>query len=162
MNSEVEIDETDVKILEALIRDARTNLKDIAKDCGLSSTAVLRRVAHLKTTGVIVGTTLFIDASLLGYMYNATFGVSLEHDQEPAVSMLIRERAHLVVLSQSVGKYDLFAFVLAKGIDEIDSVKQAIRRNPGVKKIAVNIWSSKPYFLFENLIIKPTRTGELH
>ena len=34
MTNTVDIDETDVKILNMLIKEARTRLKDIAKECG--------------------------------------------------------------------------------------------------------------------------------
>ena len=59
----MKLDEIDVKILHALIRDARTNLKDIAKECGVSSNAIFKRVKHLRDEGVIVGTVLYADLS---------------------------------------------------------------------------------------------------
>ena len=37
----ISIDGTDDKILHLLIKDARTSLKDMAKECGISSVAVL-------------------------------------------------------------------------------------------------------------------------
>jgi DNA-binding Lrp family transcriptional regulator len=58
MNPEVKPDEIDGKILRALIRDAHTKLKEIADDCGLSSSAIVKRIKRLKGIGVIVGTTV--------------------------------------------------------------------------------------------------------
>ena len=76
MTSEVKLDEIDVKILSALIRDARTKLKEIAKECGLSSAAVFKRIKQLKSIGVIVGTTLYPDARQFGYTNVATIGIN--------------------------------------------------------------------------------------
>lgn len=159
MDPEVELDEIDVKILSALIRDARTKLKEIAKDCGVSSNAIIKRIKHLKSNGVIVGTTLFPDAKQFGYTHIATIGVNIDCAQETEIANLIRERArkNLIELSSSLGKYDLCAFMLAKSLQEVDNITQAIRKHPGVKRVAVNIWVSEPYFLLENLHMQPKR-----
>jgi DNA-binding Lrp family transcriptional regulator len=159
MNSEVELDEIDVKILGALIRDARTKLKEIAEECGLTSNAVFKRIKHLKDVGVIVGTTLYPDAREFGYTHVATVGVNLDYTQEDEIVKLILERTkmNLIELSSSLGKYDLTAFMFAKSLQELDSITQAIRKHPGVKRVAVNIWVTQPYFILENLDLKPTR-----
>jgi DNA-binding Lrp family transcriptional regulator len=159
MDSEVELDEIDTKILSALIRDARTKLKDIAEDCGLTSNAVFKRIKHLKDVGVIVGTTVYPDARQFGFTHIATVGVNLDYAQEDEIVKLILERAktNLIELSSSIGKYDLTAVMLTRSLEELDSITQAIRKHPGVKRVAVNIWVSQPCFLLENLNIQPTR-----
>jgi DNA-binding Lrp family transcriptional regulator len=153
MDSEVELDEIDTKILSALIRDARTKLKDIAEDCGLTSNAVFKRIKHLKDVGVIVGTTVYPDARQFGFTHIATVGVNLDYAQEDEIVKLILERAktNLIELSSSIGKYDLTAVMLTRSLEELDSITQAIRKHPGVKRVAVNIWVSQPCFLLENL-----------
>jgi DNA-binding Lrp family transcriptional regulator len=159
MTSEVELDEIDVKILNALIRDARTKLKEMAKDCGLTSNAIFKRIKHLKRIGVIVGTTLYPDAKQVGYTHIATIGINLDYGQEDEVVKLIQERAktNLIELSSAIGKYDLTALLLTKSLQELDKITQAIRKHPGVKRIAVNIYVSELYFLLENLELQPTR-----
>ena len=158
MPSEVELDEIDIKILDALIRDVRTKLKDIAKDCGLSSNAVYKRIKHLKEIGVIVGTTLFFDVSTFGFNVVATIGINLDYAQEREVIKLIQKRAlpNIIELSPSIGKYDLHAFLLTKSINELDSITQAIRKHPGVKRVVANIFVSRPYFFLTNLDMQPT------
>lgn len=159
MTSEVELDEIDVKILSALIRDVRTKLKDIAKECGLTSNAIFKRIKHLKSIGVIVGTTLYPDARTFGLMHVATIGVNLEYSHEDEILKFILEQAktNLIELSSSIGKYDICAFLLTRSLQELDSITQAIRKHPGVKRMAVNIWVSEPYFLLENFEPQPTK-----
>jgi DNA-binding Lrp family transcriptional regulator len=50
MSQKVEIDEVDTKILRMLVKDARTNLTAIAKNCSLSVNAIHKRV---KVTNLI-------------------------------------------------------------------------------------------------------------
>jgi Lrp/AsnC family leucine-responsive transcriptional regulator len=156
MDSIVEIDETDVKILRELIRDARRTLTDIAKQCGLSSTAVLNRVKRLKAKGVITGAVLFSDMSLSGHLYPASIEISLKPSQVTQVTKLIAEKVNLVMFSRSVGKENLFLFVVAKSIQEIDDLKQSIKGQPGIRGINVSFWGT-PNFNFENINLQPTR-----
>jgi len=159
MDSEVELDEIDVKILSALIKDVRTKLKEIAKDCGLTSNAIFKRIKHLKSIGVITGTTLYPDAKQFCYTHVATVGINLDYGQENEIIRLILEKAktNLIELSSSIGKYDLTAFMLTTSLQELDSITQDVRKHPGVKRIAVNIWVSEPYFPLENLDLQPNR-----
>ena len=156
MNNTVEIDEIDVKILRELIKDARAKLKDIAKTCGVSSTAIMNRIKRLKTTGVITGAVQYIDMSRLGYMQPATIGISLNYSQESQVVKLIRERAKVIMFDQSVGKNDLSIFCVAKNIKELDDLKQLIKKQPQIRRVTINLWST-PYPNFEKLDIQPTR-----
>lgn len=156
MNTQVEIDETDVKILRDLIKDSRTKLKDIAKNCGLSPTAILNRIERLKATGLIKGAILFSDMSQIGYMYPASIGVDLKPSQEPEIAKLLRERTNLVLLSESAGSDSFTIFLVAKSIKEIDDLKQLVRKHARTSKIKVSLWST-PLFDFENIDLQPTR-----
>jgi Lrp/AsnC family transcriptional regulator for asnA, asnC and gidA len=150
MNQTVEIDEIDVKILRELIQDARKKLKDIAKECSLSSNAIFKRIKRLKATGVITGTIIYTNLESSAYEQPATIGINLNANQEPRVSKIIRKHGNLIALHPSVGKYDLSAFVMAKNLTELEQLKQIIRKQPGVRRIAINFWN-KCYFNFDNV-----------
>jgi DNA-binding Lrp family transcriptional regulator len=158
MNNEVEIDEIDVKILRELTKDARAKLKDIAKKCGVSSTAIMNRIKRLKTTGVITGAVQYVDMSKLGHMQPASIGIRLNYSQEAQVIKLISARAKVIMFEQSVGKNDLSIFCVTKNIKELDDLKQLIKKRPQIRRVTINLWST-PYFNFEKLEIQPTRVG---
>ena len=139
-----------------LLKDARAKLKDIAKTCGVSSTAIMNRIKRLKSTGVITGAVQYIDMSKLGYMQPASIRVSLNYKQEAQVIELIRERAKVVMFNRSIGKSDLSVFCVAKNIKELDDLKQLIKKQPQIRRVTVNFWST-PSANFEKLEIKPTR-----
>jgi len=157
MESTVTIDEIDVKILRELIRDARKTLSDIAKQCGLSSTAILNRIKRLKAEGVITGTVLFIEMNRFGYMYPASIDVSLNPSQELQDTKLIAGKVKIIMLSRSIGIDNLFLFVVAKNLQEIEDLKQSIRGQPGVREVTTNLWGT-PEFYFENIDLQLTRT----
>lgn len=62
----VELDELDLRIVNLLLRDARTPAAQIAEQIGLSRPAVADRLDKLERQGVIRGTTAVIDPVALG------------------------------------------------------------------------------------------------
>lgn len=115
MGATVKIDEKDNKILGILIRDARARLKDIAKECGISSVSVLNRIKRLKKLGVITGATLFPNLNSLGFQIVATIGMETDSNEDEIIKF-IGEHAKLIEPSTSIGKYDLTALVYAESL----------------------------------------------
>jgi DNA-binding Lrp family transcriptional regulator len=157
MNENGEIDEIDAKILSKLIKNARTKLKDIGRDTGLSSVAIFKRIERLKTDGVIAETTILKELSLLGHPFLALLGVNLSVDTEEVLTELSQERKDFLALSPSIGKYDLCVFFAARDVAELDALKQRLRAIKGVIKVSINIWTES-YFNFDNFELKKTVT----
>ncbi len=155
MTTQVEIDEIDVLILRTLIRDARTKLKDIAKVCGLSSTAVLRRIERLKATGVIIGALILVNNSKLGYGYPASIEVNLKPAQQTALTKALRNLTKLVNVSPSVGSNSFAFFFLAKSMKEVEKIKQLAKKHAGTNKVTLSLWRT-PQPNLENLDLQPT------
>ena len=61
------LDETDVKILKALVLDARLSARQIAKQCGISIGTALTRTRKMEEEGVIKGYSVLLDQEKLGY-----------------------------------------------------------------------------------------------
>jgi DNA-binding Lrp family transcriptional regulator len=150
----MELDEIDVRILHALTNDARTSLKDIARECNVSSNAIFKRIRHLKNKGLIAGTILYANLAQYGRMYPASIEVNLKPNQKEKVTNLISERASVFEVSQSIGKHDLWIFLVAKSISELDNMKRLLKAHSGVSTVTLNLWT-KTQFSFENLKLHP-------
>jgi Lrp/AsnC family transcriptional regulator, leucine-responsive regulatory protein len=151
----MKLDEIDVRVLRALLKDARASLKEIAKECNVSPNAIFKRIRHLEDEGLIVGTILYANLAHYGRMYPASIEVDLRTNQEKEVTKLISERASVFECSQSIGKHDLWIFLVAKSINELDNIKRLVRKHPGVNSVTVSLWT-RTQFTFENLkLLKP-------
>jgi DNA-binding Lrp family transcriptional regulator len=157
MSAKVEIDEIDIKILRELVRDARTKLKDMAKDCGLSSTAVFNRIERLKAQGVIKGAALFFNMSQLGFMYPASIGVDMKIHEKEEVLKTIRQQSNVVIASESAGSNTFRVFLVAKRLKDLEDLRQIIRNRLGSRKVSLSLWSI-PQLLFDNIEMEPSRS----
>lgn len=66
MSDQIDIDGTDLEIIDLLVRDGRRTLASIGSAVSLSAPAVKRRVERLEELGVITGYTAQIDHAKLG------------------------------------------------------------------------------------------------
>ncbi|MEM4703767.1 MAG: Lrp/AsnC family transcriptional regulator [Candidatus Bathyarchaeia archaeon] len=61
------LDETDIKILEALTLDSRLSSRQIAKECKISVGTALTRIKRMEKEGIIKAYTVMLDHEKLGY-----------------------------------------------------------------------------------------------
>ena len=74
----IRIDNLDKRILNAIMKNARTPSKDIAEACGVSRAAIHQRIQRLIENKVILGSSYIIDPKQLGYNTCTYVGVRLE------------------------------------------------------------------------------------
>ena len=156
MSNITKIDDIDDKILHILIQDARTSLKKIAKQCGISSVSVLNRIKKLKKIGIITGASLFPSLNELGYQIVATIGMETDADPDEILKILDCYTT-LVEPSTSIGEYDLCALVYAENLSCLNEKLDAIKRRYHIRKTTVNVWSGIPNINFENIELRPLK-----
>jgi DNA-binding Lrp family transcriptional regulator len=150
MKSILNIDKTDAKILQILLRDVRTKLKDIANECGLSSTTIKNRIDRMKENGLMVESVLTFNLAFFKYSLPLLLGVNLIPHREYDIIKFIKRQVTVAGINRTIGKYDLCLIVFAKSINELDELKHSIRKQKGVTNVELNIWS-KNHFNFGNI-----------
>ena len=144
----VKIDAVDTQILKVLTADARTNQKEIAKKCGITPAAVLRRIKRLKANGVIVGTRILIDENLVGNPYNTTVLIDVANAFENDVKQAVRNLENVIVCAESIGRYNLCSLIIVHDLTELNRTVSNIKNIRGVNSVSVNIWAGKRHIDF--------------
>ncbi|PVX23158.1 MAG: hypothetical protein CW716_12810 [Candidatus Bathyarchaeum sp.] len=150
MKQSFEIDQTDVKILQTLLSDSRSKLKDMAKECELSPSAIKNRINRMVEIGLIIEPVLLFNMAFFGYTHPLTIGVNVNPDRENNVINFIEQHVHIAGIDKTVGEYDLCIFAFAKNIEQLDHVKHLLRRQKGVKETEFFLWSNF-HFFFKNI-----------
>lgn len=63
----VQLDDTDLALLQLLAKDARASQRGLARELGMSAPAIGERITRLERSGVIRGYTVSLDLSAVGY-----------------------------------------------------------------------------------------------
>jgi len=136
----VEMDNIDLGILDALKEDARTSFREIAKRLNVSPDTVGNRYERLQNEGVIIGSTVVVDPSKLGYTSIVRFGINVR----PAYSSQVLERLiefpSVIIASKLVGSNDLMAISVIKDLPHLWKLRDTILEMPYVEKMEVGIW----------------------
>ncbi len=136
----MEMDKIDLGILDALKVDARTSFREIAKRLNVSPDTVGNRYERLRKEGVIIGSTVVVDPSKLGYTSIVRFGINVR----PAYSSQVLEKLikfpSVIIASKLVGSNDLMAISVIKDLPHLWKLRDTILEMPYVEKMEVGIW----------------------
>ncbi len=120
------IDSTDQLLLEALTRNARMSLKELAAHAGLSSPSAAERIRKLEERGVIRGFTVEIDPAALGYTLEAVVRIRPLPGKLHVVQKLIEEIPEVVACDKVTGDDCFVARLHARSMGELDSMLDRI------------------------------------
>jgi len=157
--NQIKIDEIDAKILSYLVLDARTPFSNIAKKCGISTPAIIKRFNRLKQEKIIVGTAIRLGLSDLGYNYRLSIDINFENAKINQVLRACKKLPDFITCTEVVGKYDFHAVVYLKTLEQIEAIRQIFKNQKGIKRIGLTATYESGIFP-ENLLIKPTEIDE--
>jgi len=86
-----DLDATDVEILRKLQADAKTTMKDLAAELGLSVSPVYERIRRLEDKGFIKQYVAILDNKLLGRSVTAICQVSMRYHDESFIEQFERD-----------------------------------------------------------------------
>ena len=120
------IDSIDQRILEALSRNARMPLKELAEAAGLSSPSAAERLRRLEERGVVTGFSVGIDPASLGYPLQAIVRVRPLPGQLHIVQKLIQETPEIIECDKVTGDDCFFARLVVCSMGELDGILDRI------------------------------------
>ena len=135
MNKNYEIDNIDLKILNILSEDAKIPYTEVAKKVFVSSGTVHVRMKKLEDMGVVLGTTLKLDYSKIGYDITCFLGIYLQKSSlyDEVVNKL-RNVPEIVTIRYTTGKYNIFCKIYCKDTQHLrDILHDKIQKIEGIE-----------------------------
>ena len=97
---DINLDATDIRILNELQRDARLTNVELAARVNLSASPCLARVRRLETEGLIDRRVTLLNARKLGLKVNVFIQISLDKQRKAALDVFEREIAVLRLVAE--------------------------------------------------------------
>jgi len=154
----LELDETDVKILRMLQRDARIPFTSIAEQCNVSTDTIIRSYDRMKKKGIISGTTILLNLKKLGYEYIASFSVDANFPHLNDGIKFMREIPEILWCVPAIGRNNIFSIAIFKDFARLSEVRDSIKSQPHVVSVGTSIWVGEVLLCPENFDLK-SRTG---
>ncbi|MGB3179514.1 MAG: Lrp/AsnC family transcriptional regulator [Albidovulum sp.] len=121
---EVELADTDRKILRLLQKDARASTQDLAAAAGLSTSPAWRRLKRLEDLGIIRGQVALLDARKLGLGALAYVQVSLTDHSEATVARFdsfVTGQPQILECARVTGAFDYILKVVTKDAEDLET-----------------------------------------
>jgi Lrp/AsnC family leucine-responsive transcriptional regulator len=125
-NATVGLDETDQRILEALVRNARISLKELAEAGGLSSPSAADRLRRLEERGIISAFTVDIAPEAIGYPLQAIVRIRPLPGQLHVVERIIQETAEFIECDKVTGDDCFIGRLVVRSMGELDGILDKI------------------------------------
>jgi Lrp/AsnC family leucine-responsive transcriptional regulator len=136
----VKFDDTDVKVLRNLQKDARTNFADIAKECNVSVDTIIKRLHRLQMNGVVKGTTILLEPKLMGMDCLASLEVNVDAVDLAETVEAIKNQPGIVFCTFSMGMQNIFAIAVLRNMKELNILREFIKGLTHVKELKTSIW----------------------
>ncbi|BDS13591.1 Lrp/AsnC ligand binding domain-containing protein [Aureispira anguillae] len=119
------LDHIDKQILNILMQDATTTAVEVAKQVHVSPGTVHVRMKNLRQAGVVQGTMLKVDYSMLGLNMVAFVGIYLERSsQYTEVVLRLQQIPEIVMVHYTTGPYSIFAQIVCKDSQDLHEILQ--------------------------------------
>lgn len=137
------MDDLDRQLLRELQRDADRSLLDFGEEVGLSASAVQRRIARLKSQGIITGLHAKLDPQRLGLAVTIVTTVRFERDAADSTTTLLtklRTRSEVQMMHTLAGQIDLLIVTVVREVSDYTSgVLADLEADPNVTRLETNV-----------------------
>ena len=136
MTTDSNIDKLDTRILNILMKDARTPYLEIARSCSVSGATVHLRIQKLEKMGIIRGSRLIVDPEKLNVKVCAFFGIYLDKSSNyKDVIEDLRRIPEVVECHYTTGIYSIFAKLYCRDTSHLREVlNDKVQAIPSVQR----------------------------
>ncbi|WP_242362856.1 Lrp/AsnC family transcriptional regulator [Limosilactobacillus antri] len=125
------MDKIDRKIINSLQKNARASLKDLSKECFISSPAIAARINKLEKAGIINGYHSSIDMEKIGFHVRAFIQVQLEPRQKKEFYPYVQSIPNVVECNCVTGDYSEIMEVVFPSTTDLDDFINTIQQRFG-------------------------------
>lgn len=132
----MELDKTDLLIIEFLHKDSRVSFRNISKETGLSTDTVMRRYRQLEKEKVIQPI-IKVNLLKLGYESIGSFGIMIEsQNMRRKITEKVAEILDVNAVMETTGEYDLMVLCAIRNVTHAFKIGEDISKIKGVRRVS--------------------------
>jgi len=105
----VDIDDTDRRLVDALLADGRASANELATEVGIATATATKRIQTLEAEGVIRGYRPEVDYDAFGFALTAVFNLDVTGDGIATVVEELSDAGNMVGVYEVTGSQDVVA-----------------------------------------------------
>jgi DNA-binding Lrp family transcriptional regulator len=133
------LNETDMKILQVLLEDARFSSRQIAKKVGISVGTVLSRIKKMEDEGLIKGYSVMMDHEKLGYELTVVMEVTVSKGRLVEMENEIAKLSNVCSVYDVTGLTDAFIIAKFKSREELGRFTKRLLALPYIERTNTHV-----------------------
>lgn len=138
-----DLDRIDRKLLQLVQENARLPAEKIGAAIGLSPSAVQRRLARLRDSGVITAEIAVLDAKAAGFPLTMIVDIEVERERPELLAAFKRWIAREGAIQEAwyvTGDSDFVLVVAARDVEDYDALMQRlVSENPNIRRFRTRV-----------------------
>src|SRR4051812_15199705 len=139
-----QVDQLDVRLIEALREDPRVGLLEIARRVGVARGTVQARLRKLEERGVVTGYGPEIEPSRMGYPIAAFVFVQLNQGRLDDAAAALRAVPEVLEVDAVSGVEDLICRVVARDTEHLQEIVNGLVESEAIQRCTTHIVLSRP------------------
>lgn len=135
----MQLDETDVRILEALTLDARLSSRQIAKQCRVSVGTALSRMKRMEKEGIIKAYSALLDHEKIGYELTVVSEITVSKGRLLEVENEIARLPNVCCVYDVTGMIDAVIIAKFKSRQELSRFTKRLLALPYVERTNTHV-----------------------
>ena len=133
------LNETDLKILQVLLEDARFSSRQIAKKVGVSVGTVLSRIKRMEEDGLIKGYSVMMDHERLGYELTVVMEITVSKGRLVEMENEIAKNPNVCSVYDVTGLTDAFIIAKFKNREELGKFTKRLLALPYIERTNTHV-----------------------
>ncbi len=133
------LDQTDVKILQNLLMDARLSNREIARKTGVSVGTVIAKTRRMERNGVIKGYSAILDHEELGYELTVVTEITVSKGKLLEMEREIGKIPNVCAVYDVTGSTDAIAIAKFKNRKELSDFTKALLAMPFIERTNTHV-----------------------
>lgn len=133
------LNETDMKILQVLLEDARFSSRQIAKKVGVSVGTVLSRIKRMEEDGLIKGYSVLMDHEKLGFELTVVMEITVSKGRLVEMENEIAKISNVCSVYDVTGLTDAFLIAKFKSREELGKFTKRLLALPYIERTNTHV-----------------------
>lgn len=135
----MELNETDIKILQVLLEDARFSSRQVAKKVGVSVGTVLARAKKMEREGIIKNYSALLDHEKLGYQLTVVTEITVSKGRLVETEKEIAKIPNVCSVYDVTGLTDAVIIAKFKGREELGQFTKRLLALPYIERTNTHV-----------------------
>jgi DNA-binding Lrp family transcriptional regulator len=134
MVNPMDLDETDRALLAAMLEDARTSQRALARKVGIAQGTVLNRIRRMEEAGIIKGYSVILDPASMGWTMTIMAGLRIVKGRMIDVQTKIAADPRVFAVYDVTGEWDSMVLARVKDREDLDNLTKTVFTLDGVSR----------------------------